>query len=167
MVHAVSNTRYRPWRQARQKWRDRFAIWNKTATFASYIHDVMAKHNHLGLWGEQVAARYLAERGYAIMERDWRFGRGKPDIDLICKTPDGRAVVFVEVKTRESDVSRAPEDAVDARKMRRIGRAADEYVKTLDIVDDLRFDIVAIVGSEGDANPQINHIKDAFNPLLV
>ena len=34
----------------------------------------MAKHNHLGLWGEQVAARYLAERGYVIMERDWRFG---------------------------------------------------------------------------------------------
>ena len=53
------------------------------------------------------------------------------------------------------------------RKMRRIGRAADEYVKMLDIVDDLRFDIVAIVGSEGDANPQINHIEDAFNPLLV
>ena len=65
----------------------------------------MAAHNELGKWGEDLAAAYLEQKGYTIMERDWKSGRR--DIDIIAR--DGNIVVFVEVKTRRSSVFGEPE----------------------------------------------------------
>ncbi len=127
----------------------------------------MAEHNDLGKWGEEYAAAYLQKNGYVIMDRDWRYGRSKVDIDIVCKTPDQRTVVFVEVKTRACQQILAPEDAVNVRKVRHIGRAADNYVKMYGIVEDLRFDIFTVIGQQGGSDIQINHIENAFNPLLV
>ena len=70
----------------------------------------MAKHNDMGRMGEDFAARYLAQQGYDIMERDWQ--QGSRDLDIIARTPDGITVVFVEVKTRTSDEIMLPEEAV-------------------------------------------------------
>lgn len=127
----------------------------------------MAEHNDLGNWGEDVAVEYLQKQGYVIMERDWTYGRSLRDLDIICKTPDLATVVFVEVKTRSDDEVANPEDAVDRKKIRHIGRAADEYVKSFNISEELRFDIIAIIGRKNSKNLKINHIEDAFNPLLV
>lgn len=127
----------------------------------------MAEHNDLGEWGEDYAAHYLKANGYLIMERDWKYGRSKSDIDIICKTPDAKTVAFVEVKTRAEEQITSPEDAVNVQKVRRIGKAADHYVKMCDIVEDLRFDIITIIGRKDSGNIQINHIENAFNPLLI
>lgn len=127
----------------------------------------MAEHNDLGKWGEQYVEAFLRRKGYIILERDWRHGRSLCDIDLICKTADETTIVFVEVKTRSADDITLPEDAVTINKMRRLGHSADNYVKMNDITEDLRFDIVALVGNSNDEEPQINHIEDAFNPLLI
>ena len=106
----------------------------------------MAEHNDLGKWGEEYAAVYLQKQGYVILDRDWRYGRSKIDIDIICKTPDMRTVVFVEVKTRATEQILAPEDAVNVQKVRHIGRAAHNYVQMYDVVEELRFDILTIIG---------------------
>lgn len=127
----------------------------------------MAEHNDLGKWGEQYVEAFLRRKGYIILERDWRHGRSLCDIDLICKTADETTIVFVEVKTRSADDITLPEDAVTLNKMRRLGHSADNYVKMNNITEDLRFDIVALVGNSNDEKPQINHIEDAFNPLLI
>ncbi len=127
----------------------------------------MAEHNDLGKWGEQYVEAFLRRKGYIILERDWRHGRSLCDIDLICKTADQTTIVFVEVKTRSADDITLPEDAVTLNKMRRLGHSADNYVKMNNITEDLRFDIVALVGNSNDEEPQINHIEDAFNPLLI
>lgn len=127
----------------------------------------MAEHNDFGKWGEDYAAEYLRKKGYIIMERDWTFGRSKRDIDIICKTSDMTTVVFVEVKARADDDVTSPEDAVDIRKMRHLMVAADEYVKSHDISEELRFDIVTIVGKRNCKQIKVNHIEDAFNPLLI
>ena len=127
----------------------------------------MAEHNDLGKWGEDYAAEYLQKKGYIIMERDWTFGRSKRDIDIICKTSDMTTVVFVEVKARANDDVTSPEDAVDIRKMRHLMVAAGEYVKSHDISEELRFDIVTIVGKRNSKQIKVNHIEDAFNPLLI
>ncbi len=127
----------------------------------------MAKHNELGKWGEDYAADYLHSEGYIILDRDWRNGGSKRDIDIVCKSADRSTIVFVEVKTRSSDDLTAPEDAVNVGKMRRIGRAADGYVKMYDVVEELRFDILTVIGQKDSDDIQINHIKDAFNPLLI
>ena len=127
----------------------------------------MAEHNDLGKWGEQYVEAFLRRKGYVILERDWRHGSSLCDIDLICKTADETTIVFVEVKTRSADDITLPEDAVTLNKMRRLGHSADNYVKMNNITEDLRFDIVALVGNSNDDEPQINHIEDAFNPLLI
>ena len=127
----------------------------------------MAEHNDLGKWGEQYVEAFLRRKGYIILERDWRHGRSLCDIDLICKTADETTIVFVEVKTRTTSDAALPEDAVTLSKMKRIGRAADNYVKLNDITEDLRFDIVALIGKDGSDEVRINHIEDAFNPLLI
>ena len=124
----------------------------------------MAQHNQLGKWGEEYAVNFLLNKGYDILERDWRIGHR--DIDIIARAPEGNIIVFVEVKTRTSDVVTDPRDAVDLRKIRNIGFAANAYVKQHNVVDLLRFDIISIVGNN-DANADITHIEDAFNPLLI
>ena len=127
----------------------------------------MANHNDLGKWGEETAVDFLLKQGYVVLERDWRYGRSKVDLDIICKTPDRHTIVFVEVKTRTSEQLADPEDAVDLRKIRHIGWAADSYVRMNDVVEELRFDIIGIVGTPNGADVTINHIEDAFNPLLI
>lgn len=124
----------------------------------------MARHNEMGKWGEDVAAAYLRQKGYVIRERDWR--SGKRDIDIIALTPDSLTVVFVEVKTRLPDSAMAPEEAVDAVKIRNLCVAADNYVKMYGVEEELRFDIITVVGTRG-CEPRIEHIEDAFNPLLI
>ena len=124
----------------------------------------MARHNELGKWGEQYAADYLQSIGYDIIERDWRIGHR--DIDIIARTGDGTTVVFVEGKTRTSDVGTKPDDAVDIKKIRNIGYAANNYIKTKGIVDEVRFDIISIIGNNKE-NAQLEHIIEAFNPCLA
>lgn len=122
----------------------------------------MARHNDLGKWGEQLAADLLVTKGYAIAERNWRAGNMEIDIVAI----KGARIVFVEVKTR-SDGGFDPADAVDRRRVMRMVRAADSYVKAYRIPHEVQFDVVFVVGSPlGDVPPRIEHIEDAFLPPL-
>ena len=124
----------------------------------------MAQHNDTGKWGEEMATDYLRQNGYEIIERDWRDCHR--DIDIIARSPDRRTVVFVEVKTRSSDILTKPEDAIDLRKIRNIGMAANTYVKMQNMVDELRFDVICVVGSSKQ-NATIEHTVDAFNPCCA
>ena len=116
----------------------------------------MAAHNELGQWGEDLAVAYLQEKGYQLIERDWKSGRR--DIDIIAKDETG-TIVFVEVKTRRSRVFGEPEEAIDYRKMQSLQQAINHYIKFRHINNDVRFDIISIVGTIG-SEAEINHIKD-------
>ena len=121
----------------------------------------MAAHNELGKWGEEMAARYLLDNGYAILERDWHYGRR--DLDIIA-SKDG-LLVIVEVRTRSNMTYMQPEESVDYHKIRSISIAANSYVKTNRINASLRFDIIEVIGSP-DSEYQIRHITDAFYPPM-
>lgn len=124
----------------------------------------MAEHNDLGRWGEDYAAAFLEAEGYVIAERDWQVGRR--DLDIIALADDRKHLVFVEVKTRQSDEMTEPEQAVDKQKMRNLAIAANAYIKQNHVELPVRFDIISIVGN-GKENRRIEHIVDAFNPMLV
>lgn len=124
----------------------------------------MAEHNDLGKWGEDCAETFLVKKGYYICSRDWHLG--KRDIDIIAYTPDMLTIVFVEVKTRRSDDVMEPAEAVDRKKIKSIGYCANAYIKELNIDMEMRFDIIAIVGTS-ETNMKIQHIEDAFNPCLI
>lgn len=104
----------------------------------------MAEHNDLGKWGEDEAALYYEDRGYEILERDWKVG--KRDIDLIALTEGKDTLVFVEVKTRQNNDLQEPEEAVDVKKMRNLAIAANAYVKLHGLDMDVRFDIISVIG---------------------
>ena len=115
----------------------------------------MAAHNELGTWGEDKAAAFLLRQGYRIIERDWKSGRR--DIDIIAT--DGNEVVFVEVKTRRNRLFGEPEEAVDYRKLQNLRLAINHSIKYRRIDNDVRFDIITVVGTIGQ-EPEIEHIKD-------
>ena len=69
----------------------------------------MAAHNELGKWGEDTAAAFLEEKGYQIIERDWKSGHH--DLDIVAK--EDNTLVIVEVKTRRSRLFGDPEEAID------------------------------------------------------
>ena len=118
----------------------------------------MAKHNDFGKLGEELAVNYLIGKGYEILERNWR--NIHKEIDIIAK--DGKDLVIVEVKTRQSDEYGNPDVAVTKQKQWRLISAANAYVfqNRLDI--NTRFDIISIIFKDGE--PVIEHIEDAFLP---
>lgn len=119
----------------------------------------MSKNISLGKLGEQIAAQYLIDKGYQILELNWRAYRKEIDIIAI----DGSDIVFVEVKTRQDDEFGAPEMAVNRQKRSHIYTAASSYYYSHKIGLDVRFDIIAILYRDG--HPEINHIVDAFHSV--
>ena len=117
----------------------------------------MAAHNDTGKWGEDLAVAYLEKKGYTIVERDWKSGRR--DIDIIALDDD--VVVFVEVKTRRNRLYGEPEESVDYHKLHNLQQAISHYVKFKHIRQEIRFDIISIVGTAG-TDPDIQHIQDVM-----
>ena len=112
-----------------------------------------------GKIGEQMAAKYLTDKGYIILEHNYR--RGHLEIDLIALDED--ELVIVEVKSRAYDNILQPEDAVDHKKRQALIRLANEYVKTHNRKENVRFDIVTVVSKADGA--EIKHLKNAYNVM--
>lgn len=119
----------------------------------------MADHNILGKKGEAMALEMLGEKGYNILETNWRHKRDELDIIAL----DGNEIVIIEVKTRSTDFFGDPEESVDEQKMQRMVRAAEEYIEQNFLENECRYDIISIVISKKETN--IRHIKDAFYPF--
>jgi putative endonuclease len=97
--------------------------------------------NEVARRGEDAAEAFLTRIGMVVLERNWRCAGG--EVDIIAR--DGRALVFVEVKTRRSQRAGTGEEAVSPAKQSRIVRLAQAYLRsTAEECDDLRFDVVAI-----------------------
>lgn len=114
----------------------------------------------LGRWGEELAARELAGKGYRLVAAGWhcRFG----EIDLICEKEN--FLCFVEVKLRRSERFGTPGAFVDAHKQERLRISAQLYLA--DHMTNLqpRFDVVEILAPQGmdTKAPIVRHIENAF-----
>ena len=111
----------------------------------------------LGKQGEEIAARFLQERGCSIVARNYRTPVG--ELDLIAS--DSQHLLFIEVKTRRGTLFGGPAEAVGARKQRQIIRAAQWYLGSCRQPRlQPRFDVIGVmIGVEA---PVITHIPDAF-----
>jgi putative endonuclease len=119
----------------------------------------MADHNELGKRGEILACSFLKEKGYSILQTNWR--RGKLEIDIIAL--DGDELVFIEVKTRASSLFGEPENAVTPQKRRHLIQAANAYVIKSHYDKGSRFDVISIIIEKNQVT--IHHIPDAFYPI--
>ena len=116
----------------------------------------MAGNRDIGKKGEREAEDFLIEKGFRILERNFRFKRC--EIDLIA-LKEG-LLVFVEVKVRSSNTFGFPESFVSNQQVERITEAADEYQHQIGWSKDIRFDIISIEGKGNNA--KITHFEDAF-----
>ena len=111
----------------------------------------------LGLWGEGIAARYLQDKGYKILDRNYYTRNG--ELDIICEK--GSKIVFVEVKTRKSTRFGSPEEAITRKKINHLRQAALIYLNSVEHpYKEIRFDVITIL-IEGNKEV-INHIEQAF-----
>ena len=110
----------------------------------------------MGSEGEELAADFLRRKGFAVLERNYRYKHS--EIDLIVSRDNW--LVFIEVKTRTSIAFGYPEEFVDYNKRLKIFEGADQYMHQINWKGNVRFDIVAVnlVGSHA----KILHIEDAF-----
>ena len=121
----------------------------------------MAQHIKTGKQGEALALEYIKDKGYEILETNWRYRRSEVDIIAM----DQKILVFIEVKTRGSDYFGKPEIAVTKYKKKLLIDAGTAYMQKIMHTWEIRFDIIAIVlRSENDV--EIQHYTDAFFPGL-
>ncbi|MFQ5583106.1 MAG: YraN family protein, partial [Calditrichia bacterium] len=110
-----------------------------------------------GKWGEDIAEKYLREKGFSIITRNFRAERG--EIDIVAR--DGDCVVFVEVKTGNSHKFGPPEERITMAKRRQLYKIASHYIQQNPGEEvDYRFDAVIIDGTQ--QKYEIRYYKNAF-----
>ena len=121
----------------------------------------------LGRWGEQLAADFLVEKGYTILARNVRTTYG--EIDLVARQPGDasvrqpEAVVFIEVKTRSSDLYGFPEESINLRKRAHLLAAIEAYLQANpQVTEEWRVDVIAIQLSADNQPPTITHFENAI-----
>lgn len=113
--------------------------------------------NDLGRTGEAVAAKYYRQRGYLLLNHNYRTRLGELDLVLY----KGGTLVFAEVKTRTSAGRASPAEAVDFRKQQRLIAAAQQYLQQSPYADaSIRFDVVEVLPRPGGW--QVHCIVNAF-----
>ncbi|MGD8321320.1 MAG: YraN family protein [Gemmatimonadota bacterium] len=124
-------------------------------------HEAENAAHALGRWGEARAERFLRERGWTVLARNYRFGRR--EVDLVVRRRN--LVAFVEVKTRAGSGFGAPQEAITALKRREIEAVATHFLArhAMEGVS-VRFDAVAIVVQPDRRVVGIEHVEDAWRP---
>ena len=117
----------------------------------------------IGRRGEDLAVAFLEEKGYRVLDRNYRFGREEVDVVAFEPTPadDGGMIVFVEVKARSGTGYGRPEAAVDKPKQEAIMRVAEAFLHERRLIPSpTRFDVVAVQFGPGE--PEVEHFENAF-----
>ncbi len=96
----------------------------------------------LGAFGERLAARWYEERGFEILDRNWRCDAG--EIDLVVRK--GSTLVVCEVKTRSTLAYGSPAEAVTPLKRARLRRLAACWLAAHDVrPSTVRFDVACVL----------------------
>ncbi|MEO1526204.1 MAG: YraN family protein [Planctomycetota bacterium] len=116
----------------------------------------------IGRRGEQVAARLLRQKGLVVIAESESDRAG--EIDVIAADRRAGKLIFVEVKTLQTDRPGHPADRVDDQKQARITRAAMRFLKRRKLLGTpCRFDVIAVWWPKGLAEPdRVEHFEHAF-----
>lgn len=109
----------------------------------------------LGRYGEELAARYLTDRGLVVLARNWRCPAG--EIDIVAR--DATTLVVCEVKTRSGTAFGEPIEAVTWEKARRLRQLAAAYLDASGLrPPSVRIDVIGILRpSSGPA--RLEHVE--------
>ena|SRR2546421_4614385 len=120
-----------------------------------------------GALGERIAAAHLVERGFEVLERNFRTRYG--ELDLVA-AGEG-CIVFCEVKTRVAAGRAGPArglDAIGHAKRRKLRAMAAQWLRSRPPGSGrpggrrLRFDAIGVTLSPAGALQSLEHVRDAF-----
>jgi putative endonuclease len=115
-----------------------------------------------GSRSERAAVRFLRLLGYRILARNYTCPRG--ELDLVAL--DGRCVVFVEVRSTETDDLERPAASVDRAKQRRLTDVALHFLQRHGLLEHAaRFDVLAVSWPPGRREPAVVHYRQAFEAV--
>lgn len=100
----------------------------------------MAKHLDTGRKGEELAAVYLAAKGYNILFKNWRHKHW--EVDIIAS--HNNSLHIIEVKTRTSTLFGHPEENISKKKIKYLIDASEEFIFQYPQWKNLQFDVLAI-----------------------
>ncbi|MGB4595038.1 MAG: YraN family protein [Anaerolineaceae bacterium] len=118
----------------------------------------MAKHNQtVGKMGENLAKRFLEDKGLRFVDSNYRTPHGEIDLIFI----DGQQSVFVEVKTRTNSKFGHGESAVNRKKIEALIFASETYLeKNALACDNWRIDVVVIEKQPGSGDFEVLHFEN-------
>lgn len=117
----------------------------------------MYKRHEIGKLGEDLACKYLQDKGYKIIERNFEARQG--EIDIIAK--DKEELVFIEVKTRSNISYGKPAEAVNEIKQNHLIKTIEYYIYSRHLEDEfIRIDIIEIYLWKNKY--RVNHIKQVI-----
>ena len=117
----------------------------------------MRDHLVTGKKGEEFAAIYIANLGFQILERNWRYRRF--EIDIIASRSG--VLHFIEVKTRTSTTFGYPEESVTNKKIRSLIRAGATFLFKNPGWQNIQYDILSILMID-DSPPEFLFIEDIY-----
>ncbi|OYU54583.1 MAG: hypothetical protein CFE25_14880 [Chitinophagaceae bacterium BSSC1] len=117
----------------------------------------MYQNHETGKAGETAAVMFLEERGYRILERNWRHHHLELDIIAF----KGMILHIFEVKTRHSIQFGWPEESIGKNKMRFLKNAAEAYQFQNKQWKYLQFNVVSIT-MESDSIKEIFLLEDVY-----
>ncbi len=116
----------------------------------------MDKRKQTGQQGEDIAALYLTQKGYKIVQRNWHCATG--ELDIVAQ--DGDSLIFVEVRTKRSHRFGTAAESITSAKQARLIKLAQTYLQESKLLDcSWRIDVIAIQLESG--KPHIDHIENA------
>lgn len=115
----------------------------------------------LGQWGEATAEKYLIERGYKILDRNYRTAIG--ELDIVARK--NGILAFVEVKTRDAVNANhfLPEESVNPRKQSKLKKLSEVYISEHRYKGDQEWqiDVISVILNKSTQEVIINHIQNA------
>lgn len=133
----------------------------------------------IGDIGEQVAADYLKNNGYKILDRNYNRKWGEIDIVAVCHggrikwhnrchnngtiCRDSDIITFVEVKTVKKGSKFRPEENIHFWKQKRLVNTAQSYLKENKISPEVNWqiDVVIVELNFNNQKANLRHIKNA------
>ena len=116
----------------------------------------MAAHNTIGKKGEEIARKYLENKGYKIIECNYKTKRA--EIDIITKYKN--TLVFIEVRTRHYESYGTPEETIDYKKRMRLKQNAVAYIHRRKYNGFYRIDAMCLLIDENQGLRRIDHYEN-------
>lgn len=119
----------------------------------------MAQHNATGKEGEEIAKKYLEDKGFKIVGMNYRTRYS--EIDFIAKK--GGRIVFVEVRTRTGEQFGLPEETLNYKKRRKMFFNARSYIAFKKLNAPFRIDAICVVLNVDQTLRRLTHYENIIS----